>query len=382
VIKIDDLRLAEDLGYVGKDPRGSIAFKFPAQEVTTRLVDIGVNVGRTGVLTPYAMLDPVDIGGVIVRQATLHNFDYISEKDIRMGDRVRVKRAGEVIPYVIGPVEALRTGEERVFVPPAVCPDCGEPVEHLEGEVGWFCVNAACPAQLIRNLEHFVSRGAMDIVGLGIKIVEQLVASGLVRDVADLYSLTNEKLLELEGFAEKKAENLLQAIDLSRQQSLARLITALGIRGVGEVLAADLPNYYTDLEEFSLATVDDLQKIEGVGPNTSQAIVDWFSRPANTQVLQKLKAAGVWPQASKSLRAVAEAQPLAGFTFVITGTLATYSRDDAKEFIQKYGGKVTDSVSKKTSYLVMGENPGSKVDKARSLGVPILDEDGLRRLVD
>jgi DNA ligase (NAD+) len=382
VIKIDDLQLAEDLGYVGKDPRGAIAFKFPAQEVTTRLADIGVNVGRTGVLTPYAMLDPVDIGGVIVRQATLHNFDYISEKDIRIGDRVRVKRAGEVIPYVIGPVEALRTGEERVFVPPAVCPDCGEPVEHLAGEVAWFCVNAACPAQLIRNLEHFVSRGAMDIIGLGIKIVEQLVASGLVRDVADLYTLTKEKLLELEGFAEKKADNLLQAINLSRQQSLARLITALGIRGVGEVLAADLPNYYTDLDELSLASVDDLQMIEGVGPNTSQAIVDWFSRPANKQVLRKLKAAGIWPQASKFVRAVAEAQPLAGFTFVITGTLPTFSREVAKEFIQQYGGKVTDSVSKKTSYLVMGENPGSKVDKARSLGVPILDEDGLRRLVD
>ncbi len=382
VIKIDDLQLADDLGYVGKDPRGSIAFKFPAQEVTTRLADIGVNVGRTGVLTPYAMLDPVDIGGVVVRQATLHNFDYIAEKDIRIGDRVRVKRAGEVIPYVIGPVEALRTGEEMIFVPPEICPDCGEPVEHLAGEVAWFCVNAACPAQLIRNLEHFVSRGAMDIVGLGIKIVEQLVASGLVRDVADLYTLTKEKLLELEGFAEKKADNLLQAIYVSRQQSLARLITALGIRGVGEVLAADLPNYYTDLDELSLASVEDLQKIEGVGPNTSQAIVDWFSRPANTQVLQKLKTAGVWPQASASVRAVAESQPLAGLTFVITGTLATFSREDAKEYIQKFGGKVTNSVSKKTSYLVMGENPGSKVDKARSLGVPILDEDGLRRLVD
>jgi DNA ligase (NAD+) len=323
----------------------------------------------------------VDIGGVVVRQATLHNFDYIAEKDIRIGDRVRVKRAGEVIPYVIGPVEALRTGEEMVFVPPATCPDCGEPVEHLAGEVAWFCVNAACPAQLIRNLEHFVSRGAMDIVGLGIKIVEQLVASGLVRDVADLYTLTKEKLLELEGFGEKKADNLLQAIEASRQQSLARLITALGIRGVGEVLAADLPNYYSDLEKFSLASVDDLQKIEGVGPNTSQAIVDWFSRPANMQVLRKLKAAGVWPQASESLLAGAEAQPLTGLTFVITGTLPAFSRDEAKAFIQKYGGKVTDSVSKKTSYLVMGENPGSKADKARSLAVPILDEDGLRRLV-
>ena len=210
VIKIDDLALANALGYVGKDPRGAIAFKFPAQEVTTRLVNIGVNVGRTGVLTPFAMLEPVDIGGVIVKQATLHNFDYINEKDIRIGDRVRVKRAGEVIPYVIGPVVELRTGLEQVYAPPQVCPTCGEPVENLPGEVAWYCVNAACPAQLIRNLEHFVSRGAMDIVGLGIKIVEQLVSSGLVRDAADLYTLQRDNLLELESFAEKKADNLLQ----------------------------------------------------------------------------------------------------------------------------------------------------------------------------
>ena len=290
VIKLNDLVLARDLGFVGKDPRGAIAFKFPAQEVTTRLLDIGVNVGRTGVLTPYAMLEPVDIGGVIVKQATLHNFDYIAEKDIRVGDRVRVKRAGEVIPYVIGPVVELRSGDEPVYQPPAVCPTCGEPVEKLAGEVAWYCVNAACPAQLIRVLEHFVSRGAMDIVGLGIKIVEQLIESGLVHDVADLYTLRREDLLGLEGFAEKKADNLLAAIDASRRQSLARLITALGIRGVGEVMAADLARYYPDLEALSRASLEDLQTIEGVGPNTAQAIVDWFERPANRQVIGKLRA--------------------------------------------------------------------------------------------
>jgi DNA ligase (NAD+) len=278
VIKINDLNLAAELGFVGKDPRGALAFKFPAREVTTRLLDIGVNVGRTGVLTPYAMLEPVEIGGVVVKQATLHNFDYIAEKDIRVGDRVLVKRAGEVIPYVIGPVVDLRNGEERPFIPPQTCPACGQSVEHLEGEVAWYCVNLACPAQLVRNLEYFVSRGTMDIVGLGIKIVEQLVETGLVKSPADLYTLKKEDLLRLEGFAEKKAENLLEAIDQSRGQPLGRLISALGIHGVGEVMAADLAGIFSDLEALSRASTADLMLIEGVGPNTAQSVVDWFAR--------------------------------------------------------------------------------------------------------
>ncbi|MDI6695735.1 MAG: NAD-dependent DNA ligase LigA [Anaerolineales bacterium] len=379
VIKINDLVLAQNLGFVGKDPRGAIAFKFPAQEVTTRLLGIGVNVGRTGVLTPYAMLEPVDIGGVIVKQATLHNFDYIAEKDIRIGDRVRVKRAGEVIPYVIGPVEALRTGDEQVYQPPKICPSCGEPVENLPGEVYWYCVNASCPAQLIRNLEHFVSRSAMDIVGLGIRIVEQLVEVGLVKDVADLYTLRREDLLKLEGFADKKVDNLLTAIQASKTQPLARLITALGIRGVGEVMATDLSRVYTDLDQLSHASLEELQTLEGVGPNTAQAIVDWFARPANRRILEKLRSAGVWPT-SQAVQQAVEQQPFAGLTFVITGTLPSMSRDDVKDYIQSRGGKVTDSVSKKTSYLIVGDAPGSKLAKAQELGVPILDETGLRRL--
>lgn len=379
VIKINDLDMAADLGFVGKDPRGAIAFKFPAHEVTTKLHNIGVNVGRTGVLTPYAMLEPVEIGGVIVKQATLHNFDYIAEKDIRIGDRVRVKRAGDVIPYVIGPVEALRSGEEIVYRPPEVCPACGEAAENLPGEVAWFCVNAACPAQLVRNLEHFVWRGAMDIVGLGIRIVEQLVVVGLVQDVADLYTLRREDLLNLEGFAEKKVDNILQSIDASRSRPLARVINALGIRGVGEVMANDLARHYSDLDQLSRATLDELQSIEGIGPNIAQAIVDWFARPANLQLLEKLRAAGVWPKGEMS-RTEGQPRPFSGLTFVVTGTLPGFTRDEAKEFIQTRGGKVTDSVSKKTSYLVLGENPGSKQDKAQSLGVPILDEAGLRRL--
>jgi DNA ligase (NAD+) len=379
VIKIDDLQLAGRLGFVGKDPRGAIAFKFPAREVTTTLQDIRVNVGRTGVLTPYAVLEPVEIGGVIVERATLHNFDFIAEKDIRPGDRVLVKRAGEVIPYVIGPVTEARTGKEMPYQPPRNCPACSQPVEHFEGEVAWFCVNAACPAQLVRNVEHFVSRGAMDIVGLGIKIVEQLIEEELVRDVADLYTLKKEQLLELEGFADKKADNLLNSINNSKNQSLARLITALGIHGVGEVMAGDLTRNFTDLDALAKAKVDDLQQIEGIGPNIAESIVDWFARSANQKVLKKLKAAGLWPEGrGGGLSALSGA--LSGLTFVVTGTLPSLSRDGVKEFIESHGGKVTESVSRNTSYLVLGENPGSKLDKAKSLGVKIIDEAGLRKL--
>jgi len=382
VIKIDDLRLAADLGIVGKDPRGAIAYKFPAREVTTELKDIGVNVGRTGVLTPYAIMEPVNIGGVIVRQATLHNFDYIFEKDIRIGDRVQVKRSGDVIPYVIGPVVATRTGEEREYVPPSVCPVCKQAVENLPGEVAWYCVNIACPAQLIRNLEHFVSRGAMDIVGAGIRIVEQFVVQGLVRDVADLYTLKKEDLLNLEGYADKKADNLLASIEASRTRPLSRVITALGIRGVGEVMAADLARNFTDLGAFSRATEGELIQIEGIGPNIARAIVDWFSQPANQKVLEKLHAAGVWPQEEPVKAGKSIEGPLSGLTFVVTGTLPSFSRDGIKEFIQSNGGKVTDSISKKTSYLVLGENPGSKLEKARELGVKVIEEEGLRKLVE
>lgn len=379
VIKINDLRLAADLGVVGKDPRGAIAFKFPAQIVTTRLIDIGVNVGRTGVLTPYAILEPVNIGGVIVKQATLHNFDYIWDKDIRIGDRVYVKRAGDVIPYVIGPLAENRSGEERIYQPPANCPACGEPVENLPGEVAWYCVNSACPEQLIRNVEHFVSRGAMDIVGLGIKIVEQLVQEGLIHDVADLYNLQKENLMGLEGFAEKKAENLVAAIDSSRSQSLPRLISALGIRGVGQVMAADLADHYRDLDHLAQASRSELETIEGVGPNISLAIVDWFNRSGNQEIIRKLRSEGVWP-VSPDQKGSSVSNKLGGMTFVITGTLTDWSRDQVKEFIQSHGGTVTNSVSGKTSYLVVGENPGSKLAKAEKLGIAIIDADGLRSL--
>jgi DNA ligase (NAD+) len=388
VLKIDDLRLAADLGFVGKDPRGAIAFKFPAREVTTQLQEIRVNVGRTSVLTPYAVLEPVEIGGVIVERATLHNFDYIAEKDIRPGDRVLVKRAGEVIPYIIGPVADLRTGAEKPYTPPTSCPACGQPVEHFEGEVAWYCVNAACPAQLVRNVEHFVSKGAMDITGLGIKIVEKLIETGLVQDVADIYALTRKDILEAVTKKDRKtkseppgkiADNLLAAIETSKQQPLNRLITALGIRGVGEVVAGDLAHHFTSLDLLAKASAEDLQMIEGIGPNIAEAIVDWFSRERNRSVLEKLKAAGVWPVNRQS--SIVNRQ-LSGLTFVVTGTLAGFSRDEVKAYIESHGGKVTDSVSKNTSYLVVGENPGSKLEKAKALGVPIIDEGRLRKLTE
>ena len=390
VIKIDDLNLARELGFVGKDPRGAIAFKFPAREVTTKLLDIRVTVGRTGVLIPNAVLDPVEIGGVVVERATLHNFDYIAEKDIRIGDRVLVKRAGEVIPYIIGPVVDARTGKEKKYKPSTTCPACGQPVEHLEGEVAWYCVNAACPAQLVRNIEHFVSRGAMDINGLGSRIVEKLIETGKVKDVADIYTLTRANILDAVTKKERKtekeppgkiAENLLSAIEASRNQPLSRLITALGIHGVGEVMAGDLSRAFADLDVLAKAKVDDLLQIEGLGPNTAEGIVDWFSRPFNQKVLKKLKAVGMWPKGGGSVNAKTQASDkFSGLTFVITGTLPTFSRDDAKEFIESHGGKVTDSVSKKTSYLVLGEAPGSKFEKAKSLGVKIVGEDELKKL--
>jgi DNA ligase (NAD+) len=381
VIKINDLALAEGIGVVGKDPRGAIAYKFPAHEVTTKLLDIGVNVGRTGVLTPYAMLEPVEVGGVIVKQATLHNFDYIKDKDIRIGDRVAIKRAGDVIPYVIGPIQDIRTGTEEIFAPPQVCPTCGQPVEHFEGEVAWFCVNTACPSQLIRNLEHFASRGAMDIVGLGIKIVEQLVMSKLVGDVADIYSLSKEQLLTLEGFAGKKADNLLSSIEASKSRTLSRLINALGIRGVGEVMAVELAHNFEDLNQLSLATIYDLQNIEGIGPNIALAIVDWFNRETNRRLLEKLKQVGVWPLEKSLHTQVSIQMRFSDMVFVITGTLAGYSRDELKEIIQQNGGKVTDSVSKNTSYLLVGEQPGTKLDKAKQLGVRIIDIDEFNKVM-
>jgi len=380
VIKLNNLRISSELGFVGKDPRGAIALKFPAQEVSTKLIDIGVKVGRTGILTPYAVLESVDIGGVTVRQATLHNFDYIKDKDIRIGDRVLVKRAGEVIPYIIGPIPDIRTGEERVFLPPDICPACGKPVESMADEVAWYCVNSSCPAQIIRNIEHFVSKTGMDIVGLGIKIVEQLVEFGLIKNVADIYELKINDLLSLEGFAEKKASNILSAIEESKSRSFSNLITALGIHGIGEIAAEELAINYKDLDALSLAKKADIESIDGFGPNSAEALDTWFSLEENRNIIKKLRLNGVWPE--NKLSTEVKRKVFKGKKFVITGTLTDFNRDEIKKFIKKYGGKVSDSVSTKTDFLVLGENPGSKFGKAQLLDVEIINEMELKKMVE
>jgi DNA ligase (NAD+) len=379
VVKINDRPLADSLGYVGKDPRGAIAIKFPAQEKTTRLLDVQVNVGRTGILAPNAVLDAVEIGGVTVRSATLHNYDEIARKDIRIGDMVIVKRAGDVIPYIVGPIVDLRDGSEKVIERPTVCPVCGEPVVDVPGEVAIYCDNAACPEQLVRRVEYFVSRGAMDVDGFGSQTAALLVAEGMLHDIGDIYSLKRDDLLALEGFKEKKVDNLLAGVEVSKGQPVERVLTALGIRFVGSVVAGLLMDELSGIDELSTATVERLQEIEGIGPQTAVAVVDWFSRDKNQRILEKLRVAGLNFEAQ---RAASEGPAnLDGLTFVITGTLPSMSRDEAKALIEQNGGKVTGSVSKNTDYLLAGEKAGSKLSKAEALEVPILDEAALLELI-
>jgi len=379
VIKIDDLATQERLGAVGNAPRWAIAYKYPAPEVVTRLKRIVINVGRTGSLNPAAELEPVRIGGVTVSSATLHNADYIAGRDIREGDMVVVKRAGQVIPQVVGPVLELRPPDTRPWQMPDRCPVCGEAVEHPAGEVATYCVNAACPAQLVRSVEHFVSRGAMEIEGFGTRQAELFVEQGLIRDVADIYSLTAEQLLRLEGFAGKRVSNLLAAIEASKERGPVRLLTALGIRGVGSAVAETLIDRYGSLEALAAASVEELQQIPGIGPKLAESLVAWFSRESNRRVLDKLKAAGVRTRLERA--GAAGPQPLAGLTFVLTGTLPTMSREQATEFIQAHGGRVSGAVSGRTDYLVAGEKAGSKLERAQKLGVRVIDEAGLRALV-
>jgi DNA ligase (NAD+) len=378
VIKIDEFATQQRLGAVGNAPRWAVAYKYPAPEAVTRLKRIVVNVGRTGSLTPAAELEPVRIGGVTVSNATLHNADYVAERDIREGDTVVIKRAGEVIPQVLRPIVELRPPDTQVWQMPERCPVCNEPVERPEGEVATYCVNAACPAQLVRSVEHFVSRGAMDIEGFGIKQAALFVEQGFLGDVADIYGLQADQLLPLEGFAEKKVTNLLGAIEASKNQPPDRLLTALGIRGVGVTVAQLLIESLGSLDALAQASSDQLEQIPGIGPILAASIVDWFSRPSNRLVVQKLQAAGL--QMAVERTETAGPQPLEGLTFVITGTLPTWSREQARAFIQSHGGRVTGSVSGKTDYLLAGERAGGKLAKAERLGVPVLDEASLRHL--
>jgi DNA ligase (NAD+) len=381
VIKIDDVQQQNELGVVGRDPRWAIAFKFPAREAITRLHTISVNVGRTGVVTPGAELAPVQLGGVTVRSASLHNADYIHERDIRIGDYVSVKRAGDVIPYVIGPVVERRDGSEQSYTFPERCPACGTPLERDEGEAAWRCPNfSTCPAQLTGRIEHFVSRSAMDIRGIGERQTELLVEQGLVSDVADLYALSTEDLLKLEGFAQKKADNLIGAIAQSKQRPLEHVIIGLGIRQVGTVAAQDLARHFGSIDALMQATPEEIEAIEGLGPTAAASIREFFSREQNRAVVEKLRAAGVTMQATTSREP--QGSQLAGKTFVLTGTLPSLTRDEASDLIEAHGGKVTSSVSKKTSYVLAGESPGSKLNRARDLGVPIIGEDDLRALLE
>ncbi|RLC78830.1 MAG: DNA ligase (NAD(+)) LigA [Chloroflexi bacterium] len=380
VVKINDLALQEALGVVGNAPRGAIAYKFPGREATTKLLDIIINVGRTGSLNPVAILEPVQVSGVIVKQAALHNEEDIHRKDIRIGDTVIVRRAGEVIPQVVGPVKELRTGEERIFHMPKRCPACGEPVVKPEDEVAYYCVNAACPAQLVRRVEYWASKGAMDIEGLGSKVAEQLVREGLVKDVADLYYLKLEDLLKREGFAEKKASNLLTAIEASKQQPFWRVLTGLGIRYVGAVVAQILAKHFGSIDRLMAATEEELEQIEGIGPRIAKSVVDFFSRPRHREIIEKLRRAGV--RMAEEVKVEEEAKPLAGLTFVITGTLSV-PREEFAALIERYGGKVTGSVSRKTNYLIVGEAPGAtKYNRAKELGVPMVSEEDVRRMIE
>jgi DNA ligase (NAD+) len=376
VIKVNSTALQNELGFTAKAPRWAIAFKYPARQETTVVNDIIVQVGRTGTLTPVAVLKPVQVGGVTVSRSTLHNMDEIERLGLHIGDTVLIERAGEVIPHVL---KVVKEGKHRcAFKMPAKCPECGTAVHRAEGEVAYRCVNAACPAKRKESLLHFAGRHAMDIDGLGDKIVDQLVDKGLVSDVADLYSLKLDQVANLERMAEKSAQNLLDEVAASRKQPLSRVIYALGMRFVGERTGQLLAENFGSLEELAEAKAEDLEKVTEVGPKVSESIVEFFSEPANRKLIKKLHAAGVRPTAEK--REI-KSQKFAGKSFVFTGALEHRSREEAGEIVQQHGGKLSGSVSKKTDYVVVGADPGSKYDRAKELGVTILTESEFEKLI-
>lgn len=377
VAKVDSLRVQDELGVVGgREPRWAIARKFAPDIAETRLLAIEVNVGRTGALNPFAVLEPVEIGGVTVKLATLHNEDLIVSKDLRVGDWVQVKRAGEVIPQIIAPIPERRTGAEKPWRMPKKCPSCGTPATREEGEAAIYCPNIACPGRQLEGLVHFTSRGAMDIRGLSYARTQQLVTEGLVRDPGDLYALTREQLLELEGYAAKGTDALIAAIEASKAQPLSRLLHALGIRHVGSIAAQLLAQHFGNLDALVSATADDILNVRGIGATIADGVVAYFSDPAGRALVEKLRASGV---NFMEPRAVVAGGPLSGQTVVITGTLPTLSRARATALIESAGGRVTGSISKSTSFLVAGEEAGSKLEKAKSLGVETIEEAELLR---
>jgi DNA ligase (NAD+) len=371
VFKLNRYDLQERLGNVGGEPRWAIAYKFPATQETTVLEDIGISVGRTGTLNPFAILKPVNVGGVIVKRAALHNEDDIRRKDIRIGDTVIVQRAGEVIPEVVGPVVSRRTGKEKKFVMPTKCPVCGSEVIKPEGEAMSRCTNMSCPAQVYELVKHFVSRGAMDIEGIGEKLAEALLKAGLIKDVGDIYTLEEEKLIGLERMGKKSADNVLKAIEESKKRPLARVIFALGIRHVGSETAEILAKNFGSIDRLSKATAEELMAVPTIGPTIAESIVAFFRQASNRKVIDKLRQAGV---RMREEAARPHELPLTGKEFVVTGKLDSFTRTEAEARIRELGGSVGSSVSKKTDYLVVGADPGSKLDRARQLGTKILDE--------
>jgi DNA ligase (NAD+) len=377
VLKVNDLALQADLGAVSRNPRWALACKFPAAQETTKIINIEVQVGRMGTLTPVAIMEPVNVGGVMVSRATLHNEDEIIKKDIRIGDTVVIQRAGDVIPEVVKIIAAKRTGAEKEFKMPAKCPECDSEIVRLEGEVAHRCVNMSCPAQLKEHIRHFASRGALDIEGLGEKLSAQLFDAGLIQDPSDLYFLTKDQLLALDRHGEKSAQNLIDSIEKSKTPPLDKFIFALGIRNVGERTAKLLATRFGTMVNLIDARIEDLTTINEIGPEIAQSIVQFFHEPKNKNVMAKFSKASVEPQ-----KKVAAANSLLqGKSFVFTGTLANMPRNTAKEIIESLGGAVHSSTTAKTTYVVAGSDPGSKLDKARLLGITILSEDDFLKLI-
>ncbi|HET9662162.1 MAG TPA: NAD-dependent DNA ligase LigA [Thermomicrobiales bacterium] len=372
VTKIDSVYLQDEIGIISREPRWATAYKFPAIQKTTQVEDIVITVGRTGTLNPTAFLAPVNIGGVTVKRATLHNEDEIARKDIRIGDWVVVQRAGDVIPQIVKVIVERRTGAEIPYAMPELCPVCGTPTKRDEGVAMRYCTNSACPARIREGLHHFVSRGAMDIVGLGDKLADRFVDLGWIHDFGDIYTLDWEQVAQLEGLGEKSAENLRKSVEASKERSLARLLAGLGIPHVGERNANQLAKKFRSMGRLQSATFDEVNAVSGIGAIVAQSVVDFFADPNNQLVIQKLASAGV--NMSDGEPESDEPGPLSGQTFVLTGRLELLTRAEAEAMLRDLGANVSGSVSKKTSYVVAGEEAGSKADKAKELGVPILSE--------
>ena len=379
VLKVDRLRFQRELGEKSRSPRWAVAYKFPPKQETTVIRDIVVQVGRTGALTPVAIMEPVRVAGVEVRRATLHNQEEIDRKDVHIGDTVIVQRAGDVIPEVVQVIPSMRTGKERRFVIPDRCPVCGAEVLKSEEEAVYRCTGLSCPAQLKERVRHFASKGAMDIDGLGDKLVAQLVDKGLVRDVADLYTLSKEELAELERMADKSGQNVLDALEASKSRSSDRLLYALGIRHVGEHIAEVLMDAFHSLDGLAEASEEDLVAVYEIGPEVAESVGTFFAQEENRKVIEKLKAAGVRFEVEEK-QAVSE-QPLEGKIFLFTGALSSFTRDEAQEIVECLGARSTSSVSKKTDYVVAGEGAGSKLEKASALGITVLSEEAFKELV-